>query len=513
MNLTVTNNFEQRQKTAYKPTFKGPLDGVLTSTLRTLDSNEMANAVILDVGAMVTPRTYIDTKKRNKYAGAETFIREISGTFINCLSAGLLGVAISHITANLLDTDTIVNPNSWFSDDAIKVLKGAWDKSENKTEKYVENIFENMSGKDGIKVVEFKNIDWKNVPWFDENKWEKYVWNNDEYKNTARNLKTKDGIIKTFAKIIDDKNIDKNDKKQILKIMETRITNALGVSKNVDVKIGGNKLTATLEHILRDTFDMGFDVFKNENVNIDSALAKIQKINKIKIFGALSLASVLGLTNQRLNRKLTEKRTGKKGFVGDKQFSDKNLKVVQKKSEDKKGLVWKKILASAGMLAMTIGVMRIKNPKDFVKKLQFTGPVSTGNAIKTVYASTIIGRFLAADNNKELRESATRDYLGFLNWLVFGGFVSKGVANLLDKNRKNLFNETKSGQGIRHWLNDIVLKTHTEIVAKGKEFAKKNLWKLNASHIAGLAYSTIALGILLPLLNIKVSSKNDKAKV
>ena len=61
--------------------FKGPLDGFATGILRVCDTNEVVNAVGLDVGAMVVPRTYYDTKARNKYAGAETFFREISGTF------------------------------------------------------------------------------------------------------------------------------------------------------------------------------------------------------------------------------------------------------------------------------------------------------------------------------------------------------------------------------------------------------------------------------------------------
>ena len=86
-----------------------------------------------------------------------------------------------------------------------------------------------------------------------------------------------------------------------------------------------------------------------------------------------------------------------------------------------------KVVASLGMAAMAIAVMKIKSPKDFLKKLEFTGPVTSGNAIKTVYASTLIGRFLASDNRDELVETTTRDYLGFLNWLVFGGFAAKGV--------------------------------------------------------------------------------------
>ncbi|MBO6273045.1 hypothetical protein J6O48_09755, partial [bacterium] len=109
----------------------------------------------------------------------------------------------------------------------------------------------------------------------------------------------------------------------------------------------------------------------------------------------------------------------------------------------------------------------------------------------------------------ELRETATRDYLGFLNWLVLGGFAAKGVANILDPKRKILFNESKSGKGIKHWLNDLTLKSHNEIASKGTKFAQKNMWKLNLAQTAGLAYSTIALGYLLPKLNIFITGKKQ----
>ena len=153
--------------------------------------------------------------------------------------------------------------------------------------------------------------------------------------------------------------------------------------------------------------------------------------------------------------------------------------------------------------------MKVKSPKDFVKKLELTGPVTSGNAIKTVYASTLTGRFLASDNKDELRESATRDYFGFLNWLILGGFAAKGTANLLDKQRKDLFRETKAGKGLKHWLNDVQLKSHNEIAVRGAAFAKKNMRKLNLAHVAGLAYSTVALGICLPLINIWVTNKKN----
>ena len=188
---------------------------------------------------------------------------------------------------------------------------------------------------------------------------------------------------------------------------------------------------------------------------------------------------------------------------------DKPVKETKPRTGDK-NLFLKKLAASAGMIAMVIAVMKVKSPKDFVKKLQFTGPVTSGNAIKTVYAANIVGRFMAADDDNELRESVTRDYFGFLNWLVFGGFAAKGVANLLDRKKENLFNISKPGKGLKHWLNDVNLKTHTEIAAKGAEFARKNLWKLNAAHISGLLYSGITLGYLLPMINAKLTKAKAK---
>ena len=82
--------------------------------------------------------------------------------------------------------------------------------------------------------------------------------------------------------------------------------------------------------------------------------------------------------------------------------------------------------------------------------------------------------------------------------------------NILDKKGESLFNYTKKGKGLKHWLNDMSLKTHNEIAAKGSEFAKKNIWKLNLAHACGLAYSAITLGILLPMVNAKMTEYKSK---
>lgn len=486
--------------------FRGPLDGIVTGALRTCDMNEMVNAVGLDVGAMVIPRAYYDTKARNEYAGAETFIREASGTFINCLSAGLFAMGISKIAAKKLQPEVKINSDSWYSKDSLVTLKKAWDKNKN-IDGYIRTVLDNISGRDGHKINNLKNVNWDNIEWVEEKRWNNIHWDNVKYEGIQNKLKTKDGFVKGFTELVNDKNITSDDKKNVLSIMEKRLANVLASERDVTLSVDGDKLNTKLENILRDAHDMGKDIFTKKNAKeVESAINKISKINKIKAFGAISLASILGLTNQALNRKITEKRTGKKGFVGDVDYTSTF------RGEKKKDtlLPLKKLGASALMVGMVFSVMGVKNFKQFARKLEFTGPITSGNAIKTVYAATIVGRFMAADNGTELRESMTRDYLGFLNWLVFGGFAAKGVANLLDRQGKDLFNYKKEGKGLGHWLNDMSLKTHNEVAAKGEKFARKNMWKLNLAQISGIAYSAITLGILLPMLNAKITANKAK---
>ena len=490
-----------------KQNFKGVLDGAITTTLRTLDTNPMANAVGIDLFAMVAPRTYVDTKERNKYAGAETFFREFTGTLIVCLSASYLAKGIAKIANKFIEPKNKINPKSWYSKDSLAFLNTASENTSN-TNEYVSNVIENLSGRDNKHTNKFNEINWANTEWVDEKKWSKINWDNKKYQNIHNKLKDKNSIINITSELINNKNITEKDKKNLLNITESRITNALK-SSNVTSEYKNKTVSSSVSNLLRDTVDFGRDILTNKNINKNSAINKILKVNKIKAIGALSIASTLGLTNQYINRKITEKRTGKKGFVGEKNYNSTD-KTKNTGKDTSKSFIAEKLLASAGMVAMAAGVMKVKSAKDFVKKLEFTGPVTSGNAIKTVYASTLVGRFMASDNKDELRESATRDYLGFLNWLVLGGFAAKGTANLLDRKKENLFNENKTGKGIKHWLNDLSLKSHNEIASKGEKFAKKNMWKLNVAHVAGLAYSTLALGFFLPKLNIFITNMKNK---
>lgn len=290
--------------------FKGALDGVVTNTLRTLDTNPMANAVGIDLFAMVAPRTYVDTKERNKYAGAETFFREFTGTLIVCLSASWFAKMISHAANKFLNPEIPINPNSWFSNDSLNYLRSTWENTKN-TKSYVTNILDDISGRDGKETRKFKDIEWDKIDWIDEKKWAKFDWDDEGLEGVHSKLKDKNSIISTITNLIDNKELTPSDSKKLQNIIELRLTNALKADK-VTAKNSTNSVSSSLHNLLRDAVDLGRDVFTNPKVKPDEAIAKILKINKVKSVGALALASTLGLTNQYINRKITEKKNRQK---------------------------------------------------------------------------------------------------------------------------------------------------------------------------------------------------------
>ena len=498
--MKVYNNTPQTQLRT--PNFRGPIDAPLTQGLAALSTNPMLNASLVDVFAMGLPRTIVEYKERNKYAGFEMAFREFTGTFIACFSAGLFGQMINKTMSKRIQPEIKVNENSWASNNTIDVLNQINKSGKN----YSKNLFNSLSGLNKNEEQAWNKINWDKIEWYDKEAWNNLKWDNKDFEGVHNKIKSEKSIIETFDKLISDEKLSKNDSKNLQNILTERVINAVGAESNITLKSGDKSITSTVQNILRDSIDMGKNVFSaNES---EKTIVKLKKLNKVKTLGALTLSIVLALTNQAINRYITQKRTGSKEFVGNMDYESHIGNNSQ--TDKKKNLNFNKVLASAGFVAMLAKVMNIKNTKDFFKKLEFTGPTTSGNAIKTVYGALILGRFFASKDNTELRETVVRDYLGFLNWLVLGGFVAKGVGNLLDKDRKNLFNTSKDGKGVKHWLNDVSLKTHSEIAAQGGKDIKKNLRKLNVAHISGLAYSALMLGILLPKLNISMTKHKQK---
>ena len=206
----------------------------------------------------------------------------------------------------------------------------------------------------------------------------------------------------------------------------------------------------------------------------------------------LSVPVAIGMSVQPINTYLTKKRTGKEGFVG-----------VEGREPDK-SFKFKLVKAAVGF-AMTSWMIStiLKSPshlftktgsalKELLSNLQYKGMVPTLNQFKFIYGMTIFSRILACRDKNELRESSIKDTLGFANWLILGGFVSKLSAKAFDKNLIN-FDEAKYGKGFFNFVTKAVEKTHEEryraLVANienGTVFAKSDVveWRCrNCGHI------------------------------
>ena len=459
--------------------FRGQM-GALSQALYTLGNNDMLNASFVDVFAMDTPRTIVETKNRGKQAGIEMGFREYTGTFIAEFSAALFALLASKLISKKLKPEIKVNPLSWITNNGLNVFSEIYEKSDKTPYGYVESVLNSMSGVVGSKTKEFSEID----------------------------KEAKKAPIEKLTSLITEKTMDKASEKKALSGIQDEIISLLGADNSITIKGSKNLLSSNLTHTLRDIVDSGRNIFFTQSKqNPNQILSKLKSMNNLRIGIAIPLSMGLAITNQKLNRYLTKKRTGIDNFVGengyDKNVADKN----EKKSE--KGLWMKKLLSAGIFLLMLTKVMGVKSAADLVKKLEFTGPATSGNAIKTIYGTLILGRIFASKDSTELRETNTRDYLGFLNWLVLGGFVAKGVGQALDSKQENLFNIAKEGKGIGHWLKDVSLKSQKEILAQGGN-VKANLRKLNIAQMSGIVYSAIMLGVLLPKLNIWMTRNNKK---
>lgn len=465
-----------------KTNFKGGLSP-LSGALYTLSNNDMLNASFVDIFAMDTPRTIVETKYRGKQAGIEMGFREYTGTFIAEFSAIVFAKLFSNIISKKYKPEIKTNSSSWITNDGLDVLKEIYDKSDKSVAGFTKDILASTSGIKGDKRVFFSDI--------------------DKEKTTP--------IIDKISGLIADKNLGQKETKKALSNIQDEIIQIFGADNNVNIKGEMKEFSSNLSHILRDIVDSSRNIFfSNAKNGPDEIISKLKTTNKLRIGLAIPLSMAIAVSNQYINRYMTKKRTGIDNFVGENEY-EKNVE-TKNETKKQKGLFLKKLASASIFTLMLTKVMGIKKPSDFISKLEFNGPATGGNAIKTIYGTLILGRIFASKDSTELRETNLRDYLGFLNWLVLGGFVSKGVGQILDPKQKELFNIQKEGKGIKHWLSDVSLKSQKEILAQGGNI-KANLRKLNIAQIAGIGYSALMLGVLLPKLNIWLTRRNKNQNV
>lgn len=519
---------QNKQKQQSQPRFTGAPETAATLLLRFLDTNQAIGANSVDLCSMVIPRTVYDFHKRGADAGVETARRESMGT-INHSLVGVYGTLGGMLVASALNRrfkNDNLRVDKLFADNATTDILARYRlnslRKEPKPEvsnvkSYLNEVFDNL------KVYNPANKDavdgWVGI------------------KGKERDL-----VIEKLEDLLKNGKKDQIDKDS-LNYIKNLLVSSTGGEKQVKLeffkdgkleKKATNNLSTFIENLhnvskvyMKKDIE---EIFKNSvDIDSNSFVNALKSMNLKRSVIGLGIATAIGVATQPINKYLTFKKTGQTGFVG-----------VEGREEDH-STKFKIMKTVAGILLAGAAISTITTkPSEFLSKIQFKGMLPTVDQLKLVYGMTIGSRLLAARDKDELRESAIKDSLGFLNLLVLGALVAKGSAKLLDKSKSLITLKPNSGKGFVNWLKNSTLRNRdevllTELKAHGKEVIKdgkaltfKELMKLaetlpadvqkslkgklrvlNLSQAIGYLYSGLVLGVGVPALNAHMTAKSD----
>ena len=498
------NNKFQKQGKA--PQFTGAFE-TASSALRFLDTNQAWGANAVDLCSMVIPRTTVDFVNRGPEAGTETARRESMGTF-NHSMVGVYGTAAGFALASMFNKKYGIRADKIFANDqTVDILSKYWAearKTSDDPKVYVKNYTDRIAD----------NIKFFNTSAATESG---YVKLSHDAKQEFSNALS-ENLLSSNSKTID---------KEFHKYIHSLLASDTGAETKVVLEGHNIKADNTLKALVGNVYNVSKtflekgvdDVFKANGAE-NKFVKGLKSLNLRRSILGLGIATAVGMSTQPINIYLTKKKTGSDGFVG-------------VKGREKDNSFSFKILKTASASAFALGALSTitTNPKKFLNKIQFQGMTPTISQLKMVYGLTIASRLLSARDKDELRESAVKDTLGFLNLLVLGTLVTKGIARGFDK---SLVNVTKdNSKNFFKWLTNSSLKTRDEVlysalktqgiktVKDGKAIPFKELVKLadketkgklrvlNAAQIAGYLYSGLVLGIGVPKLNIYMTNKSE----
>lgn len=514
--------------------------GNVTSVLNFLQTNQGWGAASVDLFSMVLPRTAVDFT-RGPDAGIETARREFSSA-INDAAIGVYGMIAAGALALGINSKFGVKAHKMFiSGDMLDILGQTWQDKKAATNEetlhgFLTHVVSEAKGfNPNINLEKINETNgWVNI---DSTTQEKVVG------------KLKEGILT----LPDNKEAYKEFKAHV----KALIVGSTGVesefklerkAEKINAKTGKPeilKATASVDDFIDNIYksskafmsDKVAAEFKSGVKVSDNAFIKgMKNLNKGTALFGLALALIVGLSIQPLNVYLTKKKTGKTGFVG-----------VEGKEGDKTG-GFNTLKFGVGALAMLGALATISaKPSEILKKIQFKSLYPTLDQFKLVYGTTIVSRILSARDKNELRETTTKDSMGFLNWLILGGFVSKLAAMGFEKidmfknsgekflkhnvvengsaklrfitgsivTREEVLHTALKKAGIATIDKNGIALTFKQMLEKAPKEAKTKLKYLTFIQLAGYLYSGLVLGVGMPKFNIamtKLAEKKRKAE-
>lgn len=499
------NNTPKRDNNTQKnPAFKGGLADLPILLVQQCEKQPMVNVSVLDLSTAIVPRTVIETKESNGYAGFEAFRRESSGLVVNCLIPGFIVAGVAKLLQKPImkgfgksDLST-----TWANENAINKIHDFYaphfaDKSLNQRQK-VYNTFRDelgsLSGVDGSETKHFADI--FGIKTGTDGKFVGKIGN--------------DKLDRAVNELVDDVLAEKHTSKKVKEAYRS-IVEETHIAENIKFKSDKGFFSNNLESLCDDTVKMLRGVIKEDIKDANSLSQYFKKATKLvnwKSIGGLGVIIPLAISMQPINRWITHKTSGQKGAPIYKDFG-KDSEHKEMTTKEKAELLAQKFI-SIGSMVGVCGLSMFMDRPILKNIFQFKGIFPTMDQARIISTATFASRMGASEDRNELREATVRDIATFSSFYFLGDYVAKGIATFLEKKNPgthliNKLKDAKEGanpmQKLWNWAKHTSLKSSDEL-ATIKDKRLRTICQLG-----NIVFSLLSLGVFIPLYTRSKTNK------
>ncbi len=488
----------KRDNYRQNPTFNGLGDGVIAA-VQLCEKYPMVNVSALDLSTAIVPRTVIETKESNGYAGFEALRRESSGLIVNCLIPSFIVMGVAKLLQRPVMGDFKKSSlvNTWANSDSIDKIHKFYTGAKGSThQERIYNTFASMLG------------DLSGVDANDTKKFSEIFQIELDSSGNIKDIKNKKikAALEKLTSAVTDKDYDKKKVKDAY----NAIVEETHIAENIKFKGDKTFFSNNLESVCEDTVKMLRGVVK-ENITDEAQLAKYfkkaHKLVNLKSIGGLGLIIPLAISMQPLNRWITRKTSGQKGAPIYKDFGE-NSEHKEMTPKEKGELLAQKVISVGAMIGVAGLSMFMDKPS--LKMFQFKGLFPTMDQARIISTATFASRMAASEDKNELREATVRDIATFSSFYFIGDYVAKGIATFIEKRNKDvhLINRLKEPdssanilQKFWNWAKHTTIKSSDELAtAKDKRLR-------TICQIGSIAFSLLSLGVFIPLYTRSKTNK------
>lgn len=492
-------------KNTANPSFNGGLADGAIWLVQQCEKQPMVNVSVLDLSTAIVPRTIIETKESNGYAGFEAFRRESSGLIVNCIIPSFIVMGIASLLQRPLMGSEFKKANlinTWANEDAVNKIEKYYNNASGADRKEkIYNTFRDQLGDlvgiDGKETKDFADI--LKIP---RDTSGKFIGNigNEKIHNAVNEL-------------VNLTQTDKYNSKAFKKAYKDIVGETL-IAENIKFKGDKGFFSNNLESLCEDTVKMLRGVVKADINDADKLTKYFNKSKKLvnwKSIGGLGVIIPLALSMQSINRWITYKQSGRKGAPIYKDFG-KDSEHKELSSKDKKELLAQKFVSIGSMIGVC-GLSMFMDRPIWKNIFQFKGIFPTMDQARIISTATFASRMAVSEDKNELREATVRDIATFSSFYFLGDYVAKGIATFLEHKNKDkgvhLINRLKEAPGkdanvfkkFWHWAKHTSLKSSDEL----KTIEDKRLRTI--CQIGNIVFSLLSLGVFIP---IYTRSKTNK---